>query len=457
MLKSRLFLLTVILVLAVLAFSGRTPAATPAVSLNGFSEQLLGYAQTGAAPAAAAAATAVPAGSGIDAESEAFQAIYATVNPSVVRIDTFASVNTRTSTAVVPQGEGSGFVWDKQGHIVTNDHVVRNSSRLEVTFADGTTLEATVVGTDPNGDLAVIKVDPALVNLVPVAQGKMSEIKVGQRAIAIGNPFGFDGTMTAGIVSAIGRSIPAVTGFAIPQAIQTDAAINPGNSGGPLLDIQGRVIGVNAQIQSSTDSNSGVGFAIPIGLVQRIVPALIQTGAYQHSYLGIEGGTYTRAWSAALGFPADVKGVYVLSTTRGGPADQAGLKTGNLATDVLMGMNASGGRSYLQRGGDLIVAVDGKPVSKMDDLLVYLEGSTSPGDTVELSLIRSEGRAGDRVREARGAARAELAGLVVCGEWESRDGRRQKLDRRVANHTGYYAGRNASSTTSDRRCGRQAM
>ncbi len=251
-------------------------------------------AQNTTAPAAAAnenPATVINIVPGADTESELIEAVYQKVNPSVVRVDNLSSVNSGSSSDAVPQGEGSGFVWDTAGHIVTNDHVVRGADKLQVTLADGMILDAELVGTDPNGDIAVLKVDPKLANLVPVEQGDMDAVKVGQRAIAIGNPFGFDGTMTTGIVSALGRSIPASTGFSIPEAIQTDAAINPGNSGGPLLNERGQVIGVNAQIQSSTRSNSGVGFAIPISLVQRIVPALIKTGVYQHAYLGISGGT----------------------------------------------------------------------------------------------------------------------------------------------------------------------
>ncbi|MGQ9555559.1 MAG: S1C family serine protease [Anaerolineae bacterium] len=323
-----------------------------------------------------------------EAESQLLEAVYQKVNPSVVRIVNMAAQRTGISSNVLPQGEGSGFVWDKDGHIVTNDHVVRGADKLQVTFADGTMVEAQLVGTDPNGDIAVIKVDPQLVTLVPVEQGDINEVKVGQQAIAIGNPFGFQGTMTVGIVSALGRSIPAITGFDIPEAIQTDAAINPGNSGGPLLNVRGQVIGVNAQIQSASGSNSGVGFAIPISLVQRIVPALIETGVYHHAYLGITGQTYSRAWAQALGFPADAKGAYVAAVVSGSPAAKAGLRAGTEDTDVLLAVDATGLPVYLQRGGDLITAIDGQPVTKMDDLLIYLEEHTSPGQTVRLTVLR---------------------------------------------------------------------
>jgi S1-C subfamily serine protease len=376
-----------------LALISRSAPVAPSVqTVQTAPQQSDAAPSTGAAPSRIALARAptvtinVPAGA--DSESQLFEAVYQKVNPSVVRVDNLSALNGGSSSGVVPQGEGSGFVWDTAGHIVTNDHVVRGADKLQVTFSDGTVLDAQLVGTDPNGDIAVLKVDPNLVSLVPVEQGDMSQVKVGQRAIAIGNPFGFAGTMTTGIVSALGRSIPAITGFGIPEAIQTDASINPGNSGGPLLNVQGQVIGVNAQIQSSSGSNSGVGFAIPINLVQRIVPGLIKTGAYQHAYLGMSGATYTRAWAQALGFPADAKGAYVLDLVRGGPAASAGLRAGTTDTNVLLGIDGVGGPVYLQSGGDLITAIDDQPITKMDDLLIYLEEHTSPGQKVKLTVLR---------------------------------------------------------------------
>jgi serine protease Do len=345
-------------------------------------------AGTAAVNAASAAIKVPPA---IEAQSQLVADIYRKVNPSVVQIVNLAARRLGASMDAVPQGEGSGFVWDAAGHIVTNDHVVRGADRLQVTFSDGTTLDAALVGTDPNGDIAVVKVDPRLVALVPVEQGDMSQVEVGQPALAIGNPFGFEGTMTSGIVSALGRSIPAITGFDIPEAIQTDASINPGNSGGPLLNVHGQVIGVNAQIESTTRSNSGVGFAIPISLVQRIVPSLIKNGAYGHSYLGMSAGTFTQAWAGALGFPADAKGAYVLGVVPGGPADTAGLQPGALDSDLLLGADAYGRPVYLQRGGDLITAIDGEPVTGMSDVLIYLEEHTSPGQKVRLTVLRAGG------------------------------------------------------------------
>ncbi len=411
--RSRVF--SVLAALAVLSLavvacsiSGQAGAVLPALSRTPLAQRLLelvatetpaplagnGTAATpaAAAPAPTAAPTPViPNDPTLNRQSQVLEAIYAKVNPAVVLVSNLAhSADLPRSADAVPQSEGSGFVWDNTGHIITNDHVVRDAERLQGTFPDGTTMDATLVGTDPDSDIAVIKVDPSLVTLTPVEQGNIDEIKVGQKAIAIGNPFGFTGTMTQGIVSALGRSIPAITGFNIPEAIQTDAAINPGNSGGPLLNERGQVIGVNAQIRSDTRSSTGVGFAIPINIVQRVVPALIKNGQYHHAYLGMHGGTFSRAWAQALGLPANLKGAYVLDTIAGGPAARAGLRGGTTDTQVLLGLDTtSGSATYLKRGGDLIVAIDGKPVASMDELLIYLERYTSPGQTIQVTVVRS--------------------------------------------------------------------
>ncbi|PKO20921.1 MAG: 2-alkenal reductase [Chloroflexi bacterium HGW-Chloroflexi-1] len=326
---------------------------------------------------------------GTDVETQILEAVYSKAHLSVIYIENLSRLSAPPSSdQALPESQGSGFVWDAAGHIVTNDHVVRGADALQVTFADGIVLPAELVGTDPDSDLAVIKVDPDLVNLIPVEQGDIDEVRVGQRAIAIGNPFGFVGTMTSGIVSAIGRSIPAITGYNIPEAIQTDAAINPGNSGGPLLNERGQVIGVNAQIQSATRSNSGVGFAIPINIVQRVVPALIRDGVYRHAYLGISGQTYSPAWADALGFSTTDRGAYVMDVRSDGPSARSGLRAGSGDTDVILGIGVNG-PVYLQRGGDLIIAIDGQPVTTFDDLLVYLESFKSPGDRVQLTVLRA--------------------------------------------------------------------
>jgi 2-alkenal reductase len=345
-----------------------------------------------AAPVQQGASAALPSG---DVDGALLRAVYQKVNPAVVYIENLAVTSTSSqSTQALPESQGSGFVWDMQGHIVTNDHVVRGSDALQVTFSDGVVLPAELIGSDPDSDLAVIQVDPKLVKLLPVERGKIDDVAVGQRAIAIGNPFGLVGTMTEGIVSAIGRSIPAITGFSIPMAIQTDASINPGNSGGPLLNDKGQVIGVNAQIRSATatPANSGIGFAIPINIVERVVPALISSGKYRHAYLGVSGRTYSPAWAEALGFSKDDRGAYVMELVSGGPSERSGLRAGAKDTKVVLAI-AMDGPLYLKSGGDLVIAIDDRKVNTFDDILIYLESFKSPGDEIRLTVLRpSEGQ-----------------------------------------------------------------
>lgn len=367
------------------------PAATPAPRIV---ERIVVATPTPMPPSAKPVAPEtspilVPADA--DIETQIYEAVYRKVNPSVVNIENLAQVRiSGQSTQVLPESQGSGFVWDAEGHIVTNNHVVEGADALRVTFGDGLQLPAELVGTDPDSDLAVIKVEPRLAELVPVEQGRIEEVTVGQRAIAIGNPFGLEGSMTTGIVSAVGRSVPSQTGYNIPLAIQTDAAINPGNSGGPLLNERGQVIGVNFQIQSAVRSNSGVGFAIPINIVQRVVPALIANGVYKHAWLGISGQTYSPAWAEALGYPETARGAYVVTVREGGPAARAGLQGASRATDIVLDIDASG-PIYLASGGDLIIAIDERPVKTFDDLLIYLESEKSPGDQVVLTVLRARG------------------------------------------------------------------
>jgi 2-alkenal reductase len=335
---------------------------------------------------------------GADVETAINEAVYQKANASVVYIENLTSLGRTRSgaNASVTESTGSGWVWDTQGYIVTNNHVVEGADQLNVTFADGVVAPAEVVGTDPGSDLAVIKVDPSAADLVPAEQGRIEDVKVGGRAIAIGNPFGLVGTMTTGIVSAIGRSLasdPTSAGsFSIPQVIQTDAAINPGNSGGPLLNEAGQVIGVNFQIRSDSGANTGVGFAIPINIAQRVVPALISKGVYQHAYMGIRGQTYSPAWAQELNLPENVRGAYVIDVVQGGPAARGGLRGATAGdTSIALGVDQAG-VAYLPAGGDLITAVDGQPVKQFDDLLVYLESHKSPGDEVAFTVIRSGGK-----------------------------------------------------------------
>ncbi len=398
-----LSIVTVLIVLSLAACSSLPPVltrlesllpATAVASAQPAPTTAPSPSAVGTVPQAKEAPVQIVVPEGADLEPQLYEAVYEQVNPSVVYIENQTRL-TRSGNSTLPAGSGSGFVWDTQGHIVTNNHVVAGADRLQVTFFDGVTLPAELVGTDSDSDLAVIKVDPQIAHLVPVRQGDIREVKVGQRAIAIGNPFGLVGTMTTGIVSAIGRSLPSnpdsAQSYNIPQVIQTDAAINPGNSGGPLLNDRGEVIGVNFQIRSDAGTNSGVGFAIPINIVQRVVPALIADGKYQHAYLGIRGQTYSPAWAEALGFSPDVRGAYVIDVVSGGPASRAGLRGATAPTDVVLGLSATG-PIYLPRGGDLIIAIDGQPVKTFDDILVHLENYKSPGDKVELTVLRAGAR-----------------------------------------------------------------
>lgn len=303
--------------------------------------------------------------------------LYARVNPSVVNITNFGEVNSQ----VEPLGQGSGFVFDNQGNIVTNAHVVHGASGVEVTFSEGTTRPAEIIGEDLNADLAVVRVDILPEGVVPLSLGDMEGLAVGQTVVAIGNPFGLAGTLTRGIISALGRSIPALTPFSIPQSIQTDAAINPGNSGGPLLNLQGEVIGVNAQIETggTTRSNLGIGFAIPVSIVRRIVPDLIEKGEHQWAWLGVQGGDLTPTLVEAMNLPLE-KGAYIADVVQDGPSAKAGLRG---STDQATVRNRQ-----VDVGGDIVVAVDGQPVNSFDDLLVYVALNVSPEQTVTLKVYR---------------------------------------------------------------------
>jgi S1-C subfamily serine protease len=333
-----------------------------------------------------------------DAEELLLINIYKRVNPSVVHIRVVQRVSSEGFTLPqipgfpnIPQnpeefyqqGSGSGFVLDKEGHIVTNNHVVENAEEVQVTFHDGTTVHAKVVGTDPDSDLAVIKVDVPETMLYPVELGDSDRLEVGQRAIALGNPFGLRGTLTTGIISALGRSLPLgraseIIGarFTIPELIQTDAAINPGNSGGPLLDSQGRVIGVNTAYESSA---SGIGFAVPVNTVKRVVPKLIKDGYYPYPWLGISGTDLSLDVIEEMNLPVQ-RGAIILEVTPGSPAEKAGLR-GSTKTVQKAGRK-------IQIGGDVIIAIDGQKVTQFEDLLVYILRYTEVGQEVTLTIIR---------------------------------------------------------------------
>lgn len=332
--------------------------------------------------------------------------VYNQVNPQVVNIQVIEQSSGSGALPSNPffgspngsQGQpaealGSGFVWDNQGNIVTNNHVVAGASIVNVTFADGATFPAKIAGTDPYSDLAVVNVSNAGSELKPVTLADSRQVRVGQLAIAIGNPFGLQGTMTVGIISALGRSLPAttdpqqsqtpVTGptYSIPDVIQTDAAINPGNSGGVLVDQNGHVIGVTAAIESPVQANSGIGFVIPSFLVSKVIPSLIKTGKYDHSYLGISGTTLNLDIAQAMNLNPQQRGALVEEVTPGSPAANAGIQASNQQVTI------SG--QQIPVGGDVIIAIDNHPIQAMDELISYLAENTEVGQKVTLTILRN--------------------------------------------------------------------
>ncbi len=348
-------------------------------------------APTAAPTVAAAPPTAAPVvvPTNGDAEEQLVAAVYQRVAPSVVHIRVVQRISgngpdfgfIHPPAGSFMQGEGSGFVWDTSGHIVTNYHVVEDAEQVEVTFLDGSRVLAEVVGTDPDSDLAVLQVDMPAERLFPVALGDSDALFVGQRAIAIGNPFGQEWTLTVGIISALGRTMSSGTSrFSIPEMIQTDAALNPGNSGGPLLDSAGNVIGVNAMIISRMQASAGVGFAIPVNVVKQVVPELVENGHYTYPWLGISGRDLDRDAALAMNLSADQWGALVIEVVDGGPAAAAGLQ-GSDDTYTFYG-------DEIPIGGDVITAINDTPVRTMDDLIVYLVEKTQPGQRVTLTVLR---------------------------------------------------------------------
>lgn len=335
--------------------------------------------------------------------------IYQRVNPSVVHIQVVQHSTASDSSALpelpqipgfpsipfgqqqapnsVVRGEGSGFVWDSAGHIVTNNHVVAGADKITVLFADGRSATATLVGSDPDSDLAVLQVDIPTEALHPVQMADSTQLQVGQLAIAIGNPFGQEGTMTVGIISALGRLLPVegddptAPHFNIPDIIQTDAAINPGNSGGVLLNDRGEVVGVTSAIISPVRASSGIGFAIPSALVQKVAPVLITDGEYTHPYLGISGTDLTPELAQAMNLASDQRGVLVVEVPAGGPADQAGIRGSDRQVDI--------DGQQVMVGGDVITAADNRPIHSMDDLISDLSRTGQVGATYTLTVLRA--------------------------------------------------------------------
>jgi S1-C subfamily serine protease len=368
-------MVTTIFVLGLLACQ-----LTPNLNLN-----LPTVLPPGGNPTAPPAITAVPVLPGVESVNtdEGLTALFERVNPGVV------SIITTTSQGVA---SGSGFVYDKVGHIITNFHVVEGATTVEVDFPNGTKVKGGVIATDLDSDIAVIKVSIPESNLVPLTLGDSEKLKVGQMVVAIGNPFRLNSSMTLGIVSAKGRILDSIrtaqdqSSFTAGDIIQTDAAINPGNSGGPLLNLAGEVVGINRAIRTTGTSaqgdpvNSGIGFAISINIVKRVVPYLISDGKYDYPYLGISSvpqDLTLEEWQALN--ISQTSGAYITSVTPGGPADLAGL-TGGTTTTTVQGLYA---------GGDLIIAADGKPVRVYGDLISYIFTNKMPGDQIVLTIIRN--------------------------------------------------------------------
>jgi S1-C subfamily serine protease len=381
-----------VLLASVLAFSGCAVQNTPAIGtttpLPSTAPQVVNAAPSQTSP--------------LEIETTV-ESIYAQVSPSVVNIrvvqkqqvmfPTFPEIPGFPNFNLPFQGPqeyytsglGSGFIWDTQGNIVTCNHVVTGADRITVTFDDGTTVTGKVIGTDPDSDLAVVKVDAPADELQPVQLADSTQVKVGQLAVAIGNPFGLQGTMTVGFVSALGRLLATDTQtaqgltYSIPDVIQTDAAVNPGNSGGVLVDRDGLVIGVTSAIATSSGSNSGVGFAIPSAIVQKVVPVLIKSGHYQHPWLGISGQSLNPDIAKAMGLPQEQRGALIIDITPNSPADKASLH----GSDKQITIDGE----QVRIGGDIITAINGQPIKTFDDVITYLARSTEIGQSVTLDVL----------------------------------------------------------------------
>jgi S1-C subfamily serine protease len=353
--------------IATAAASGATGAAIYAAATSPTTKVVT------STPSAAASSVARSVASGLTVKQ-----IYARNASGVVEVDvtTTAADNGPFGGSSTKQAQGTGFVYDKSGHIVTNEHVVENASAITVTFSDGSTDKATLVGSDASSDLAVLKVEVPAARLNPLTLADSSAVSVGDEVVAIGNPFGLDNTVTAGIVSAVGREITAPDSSPIENAIQTDAAINHGNSGGPLFDMQGNVVGVTAQIESDSGGNDGVGFAIPSNTVTSVVSQLISTGSAKHALLGVEVQMIPSSVAATLGVSS---GVAIATVESGSAAAKAGLRAST-------GTKTVAGRSY-PTGGDVITAFDGISVTSAPQLRGLVD-ALQPGEKARLTVVR---------------------------------------------------------------------
>jgi len=328
----------------------------------------------------------------------AYEEVYDKVLPSVVSISVIINVDQQLPSEFPfnfgegqqppdfqQQAAGSGFIWDREGHIITNNHVVENADVIRVQFSDGTIALGELIGSDAASDLAVISVDVPEEKLVPVEIVDSTTLKIGQVAIAVGNPFRLDGSMTTGIVSGLGRSLDLQqtnlgTAFTIPDIIQTDAPINPGNSGGVLVDIQGRLMGVTTAIESPIRANAGIGYAVPSIIVEKIVPFLIEDGSYQQPWIGISGRTLTPEVAEAMELDPSQSGALVIDVTGNSPADEAGLLGSDETTEIY--------GQEVRVGGDIVTAIEGEPIIDFEDLVAYLARYTNVGDTITLTLLR---------------------------------------------------------------------
>ena len=378
--KKTMGIICVSAILSIAIVSGTVPLARTSLSRSGFTigevvaTSLSNNASSGQAnlPSSSPSSTSLP---------DVFQK----VENSVVQITaTRSNPNEVIIINGVPEtgrseALGSGFVYDSQGHIITNYHVIDGATKADITFTDGNTYSAKVIGKDPSSDLAVLQITDNFSEekVVPLPTANSSNVGTGEQVIAIGNPFGLSGTITSGIVSQLGRLLPNPdTGFSIPNTIQTDAAINPGNSGGPLLNVKGQVIGMNTAIFSRTGAYSGIGFAIPSNTIAKEVPFLVKNGTYVHPWLGISGGKLSPDMAKAAGLPTNYKGVVVGSVMAGSPAEKSGL--------LGVTQDANG----LTHLGDIITAVDGHPTKQIDDIINYIDTQKNVGDTIKLTIDR---------------------------------------------------------------------
>ncbi len=312
-------------------------------------------------------------------DEESVVAVYEKVSPAVVNIVSTTQKGTGPLGDFPQRGAGSGIVIDNEGHILTNNHVVDGANKVEVTLADGTTVAANTVGTDPVNDLAIVKIEIDASKLTIAPLGDSSKVRPGELAIAIGNPFGLERTVTVGVISSAGRTYTGDSGRPILNMIQTDAAINPGNSGGPLLNSSGEVIGINSAIESPVRGSVGIGFAVPVNTAKIFLPDLLKGGEITHPMLGVSGVAITAQLAKDLELPVE-KGVYVASVVPGSPAAAAGVKGATASTAA---------HTQAPKGGDVITAIDNVSVAKVEDLISYLD-TKKVGDTVKLSIIRGK-------------------------------------------------------------------